>query len=310
MKVFTKKVEKFIIITNKIAKVLFDRRFNKVFYKTELVKVRTGGNKSNSVEVSVSVDYQNLKKQGLEIPESMRLTPYDREIHNAVVSLYEAGNEYASPNMIQKILSGNKEYEGGNQKSLTQISRQRIMSSLHKMKETIIEIDASEEGRAYKKAEYKYSGKLLPIDFVQEVILNNNTVKDCIQILRTPPLLEYSKLRRQLTSVNIELLAVLSNRETHVLIRDYLLGEIQWMKYSSKRKNVILYETLEEYLGTQLQGDVDSINHKRKRLRENVIKCLEYWITQKYIKGYTEDKDRNTITKVLILFQNTKRKER
>ena len=104
MKIFTKKIDKFIIITNKIAKVLFDGRFNEVFYNTELVKVRTGSNKSKPIEVAVSIDYQGLKKQGLEIPESERLTPYDREIHNAVVSLYEAGNEYATPNMIQKIL--------------------------------------------------------------------------------------------------------------------------------------------------------------------------------------------------------------
>ena len=121
--------------------------------------------------------------------------------------------------------------------------------------------------------------------------------------------MEYSKLRRQLTSVDIELLAVLSNREAHVLIRDYLLGEIQWMKYSSRRRNIILYKTIEEYLGTLLQGDNDSCNHKRKRLRENVIKCLKYWVNKKYIKGYTENKDRNTITKVLIMLQNTKRKE-
>lgn len=309
MNIFTKKVDKFVIITNKIAKVLFDRRLNEVFYKTELVKVRTGRNKSKHVEVSVSVDYQGLKKKGLEIPESERLTPYDREIYNAVVSLYEAENEYATPNMIQKILSGNKEYGDGTRKSLTQTNRQSILSSLNKMKETIIEIDASQEGSEYKKAEYKYSGKLLPINFIQAVTLNNNTVKDCIQILRTPPLLEYSKLRRQLTSVDIELLAVLSNREAHVLIRDYLLGEIQWMKYSSRRRNIILYKTIEEYLGTLLQGDTDSCNHKRKRLRENVIKCLKYWVNKKYIKGYTENKDRNTITKVLIMLQNTKRKE-
>ncbi len=309
MKIFTKKIDKFIIITNKIAKVLFDGRFNEVFYNTELVKVRTGSNKSKPIEVAVSIDYQGLKKQGLEIPESERLTPYDREIHNAVVSLYEAGNEYATPNMIQKILSGNKEYGDGTRKSLTQTNRQSILSSLSKMKETMIEIDANEEGRAYKKAEYKYLGKLLPMYFVQAVTLNNNTVKDCIHILRTPPLLEYSKLRRQLTSVDIELLAVLSNREPHVLIRDYLLGEIQWMKYSSRRRNIILYKTIEEYLGTQLQGDADSVNHKRKRLRDNVVKCLKYWVSKKYIKGYTEDKDRNTITKVLILLQNTKRKE-
>ena len=46
-------------------------------YDNSLVNVKTGGSKISPVEVLVSVDYQGLKVQGRDIPESQRLTAYN-----------------------------------------------------------------------------------------------------------------------------------------------------------------------------------------------------------------------------------------
>ena len=287
--------------TSKIENALFDRRKNDVFYDNSLVAVKTGGNKITPVEVLVSVDYQGLREQGKNISKTQRLTTYDKEIHNAVISLYDAGNQYLSPNIIQNVLSGNKEYGDGSRKSLTVNGRQEVLTSLTKMMETSIKIDARKEGRAFNGNEYQYSGKLLPLDFVKEVSLNNNPAKDCFHFLRCPPLLEYSRLRKQLTSADIALLGILTNRREHILLKGYLLSELLWMKYSKKRRPIIRYDTLWEYLGLNLSANNDDVIHKRKNMRDNVKKCLNYWINIKFIKGYTEDKERNLFSKISVL---------
>jgi hypothetical protein len=301
MNVFTQKVEKFLMPTSKIENALFDRRKNDAFYDNSLVIVKTGGSKTTPVEVLVSVDYHGLREQGKDITESQRLTAYDKEIHNAVISLYNAGNQYLSPNIIHNVLSGNKEYEGGSRKSLTVNGRQEVLTSLSKMMETSIEIDARKEGRAFTGEEYQYSGKLLPSCFVNGVSLNNNPVKHCLHLLSSPPLLEYSKVRRQLTSVDVYLLGVLTTRVIHVVVKNYLLRELLWMKHSKERKRVIRYDTLQEYIGSVSSGSKDDITHRRQRLRANVIRCLNYWVSQDFIKGYREEKERNIFSKVVLI---------
>ena len=301
MNVFTQKVEKFLMPTSKIENALFDRRKNDAFYDNSLVVVKTGGSKLKPVEVLVSVDYQGQREQGKDIPEIQRLTAYDKEIHNAVISLYNAGNQYLSPNIIYNVLSGNREYKDGSRKSLTVSARQEVIFSLTKMRQTSMEINATKEGRAFNGDEYKYSGRLLPSDFVSGVSLNNNPVQYCLHLLRSPPLLEYSKVRRQLTSVDVCLLGVLSSRANHVVIRNYLLRELLWMKHSKKRKRVIRYDTLQEYIGSVSSGSNDDITHRRKRLRANVIRCLNYWVSQDFIKGYREEKERNIFSKVVLI---------
>lgn len=300
MNIFTTKVKKFIFLTNKIQKVLFDQGKNNVFYEKSVVAVRTGGTEKEPVEVLVSLDFKNFKEVGAKFNENDKLTAYDGEIHNAVISLYDSGNQYFSPNMILNVLSGNKEYNTGRGKSATKNNQSKVILSLDKMRNTSIKIDASGEGRAFHKDDYQYSGNLLPFNFESGVSLNNNLVTNCIHLLRSPPLLEYSRLRKQLTTVNIDLLEVLSNRILHILIRDYLLKEILWMKYSRSRKRVIRYDTLQKSICVEFLGTSDVKNHKIKILRDNVKKCLEYWVSKNFIKGYSEEKERNIISKVII----------
>ena len=300
MDIFTKKVKKFILLRNKIQQVLFDQNKNNAFYENYIVKVKTGGTKSNPVEVSVKIDFQNMKNNGATIPEKNRLTAYDKAIHNAIVTLYDAGNNYFTSNMISNVLSGDKEYENGKRKSVTMNNFRKIISSLEKIGQTTIEIDTSEESRAFNQEEYRYSGNLLNFNFEKGMFLNNNSVYYCVHLLSSPPLLEYSRLRKQLSSADIKLLRVLSNRSTHIAIKCYLLQELLWMKYSKQRQRVIRYDTLQKYLGLTFSGSQDNILHQRKKLRDNVKKCFDYWVSMKFIKEYAEEKERNEFSKIVI----------
>ena len=84
-----------------------------------------------------------MKKLGVTIENEQRLTPYDREIHNAVSTLCAAGNEYINPQMIFQVLSGNT----GQRAKISNEAREKILRSIDKMRYTEIEIDATEEVR-------------------------------------------------------------------------------------------------------------------------------------------------------------------
>ena len=289
MNIRTNKVTNFIFPMSKIENALFDQRTNRVFYENSLVQVSTGADKSPAV-VDVTIDFNGVKSQGHEMPEFNRLKNYDREIHDAIASLYDAGNHYISSRMIANVLSGCKN------RRITAESHARILSSINKMRCTELTIDASREAESFKINNYQYSGSLLPFTVVSDAVMNNNKVQDCINLSGGFPLLEYAKLRKQLASADVNLFGSMSTRQLHVEMKGYLCRQVLWMKHAKNRKRVIRYETLQDYLCLKV---LDS--HKRKEVREDVAECLEYWKKLSFIKGYVERKEDRKFAKVEII---------
>ena len=164
LNVLTKRVKSFVLPTAKVATVVFT---NSVFYENSSVRVRTGGTKCNPVEVGVTLDYKAYRRNSEVIPEECRLTSYDRIIYSAVVSLYEAGNKYFTPRMILNVLSGSSH------KSITGNAGERIIDSLHRMRNISITVDANNEAEEFGVEDFQYSGSLLPCEEVDGVCLNN-----------------------------------------------------------------------------------------------------------------------------------------
>ena len=285
----------YVLITARVEKEIFNQYSNSIFYENSLVGVRTGGNRNNPVEIFINVDFQQIKQQGSSISQSHRLNFYDREIHDAVVTLYEASNTFISVRMILNALAG------GNINRITEITGKHILGSVEKMRDTQIDIDCSDEANAFKSEDFQYSGMLLPCRFVGKVPLNNNIARQCIEILAPPPLLGYAKLRRQFSSINSELLNVLTVRREHLMLKLYLLRELVWMKNPhSKRNNSISLETIYKYLDLKITANKDDERHQRKTIRDNIKKCLEFWIAKKFIKGYDSEKNERQFSKVVI----------
>jgi len=97
-----------------------------------------------------------LQSHGKPIPNENWLNVYDREIHDAIVTLNEAGNNFISVRMILNVLAGRSVNR------ITEKTREYIEASIVKMMNTQILINASDEAKAFKAKDFQYSGELLP----------------------------------------------------------------------------------------------------------------------------------------------------
>ncbi|MBR0168141.1 MAG: hypothetical protein IJQ08_05685, partial [Synergistaceae bacterium] len=130
--------------TTKVEGLAFDPERNPAIYSA-LVPVRIDVSRRKSqrkkIETLFYIDFKELKQRGVSIDYEYLLTPYDREIHNAVATLASAGNEYINPSMIFQLLSGNT----GTTNDMSPETRKSILRSIDIMMATLVTIDASAE---------------------------------------------------------------------------------------------------------------------------------------------------------------------
>ena len=82
-----------------------------------------------------------------------RFTSYDREVHDGVVTLYEAGNRVITPSMVYRAMNGMADSEKISPQAVGAVTR-----SLDKSRRIMVYIDFSQEARAYNnncKATYE-----------------------------------------------------------------------------------------------------------------------------------------------------------
>ncbi len=283
--------------TTKLENVIFDSRKNSALYdnKVAAIDINVGSHGKKNITTIASIDFNDMKKMGVLISHEKWITPFDREILSIVSSLYAAGNEYQSPQMIFQAMSGNKE-----KVKLTPEIRTKIIESLRKLRSTTIEFDASQEEKVGWVKKGKYEGSLLPSERIEVVELNGQQVLDCIHFLRSSPLYVYAEEKNQISRVNIEMLQAPVNSTTeNIELKFHLLRLISSMKNSkSKLKPVIRYDTLYEYLG--IDENESDIKHRKKDIRDRVKKILGFWVEKEFILGFDEEKEGKTIAKIKI----------
>ena len=283
---------------SKVENTAFNNRRNRHFYNDKRpVHIEVGKQKGRLVDALISIDFKEMKKLGVTIENEQMLTPYDREIHNAVSTLCAAGNEYINPQMIFQVLSGNT----GPRAKMSNEAREKILRSIDKMRYTEIEIDAAEEVRAGWNKKASYKGALIPSERVEIVKLNGQETVDSIHLFRNPPLYDYANNKNQIDRVDIKMLnAPISNTPENIELKGYLMRQISTMKNShSKLRPVIRYDTLYEYLCVEAPNP-DALKHKQKEIRDKTKKFLDFWVQEGFIVGYSEEKEGRTIAKLKI----------
>ena len=109
LKITTRRAKEAVFGVSKIEGMAFDSEKNDYLYNDEYpVSIWVGTLKKRKVETIVSIDFNEMKKLGVTFTNEQRLNPFDREVHNAAATLYAAGNEYMTPQMIWGALSGNR----------------------------------------------------------------------------------------------------------------------------------------------------------------------------------------------------------
>lgn len=241
-------------------------------------------------------------------------TGYDSCVHNSVITLWEAGNDTITAEMVARAMSNKTESE-----KISPQQQGAITKSLDKMRGIHVLANLSEEMQKRKVTingepvtEFVLDSYLLMMDKVK--VTAGGTTKTAYHIVKEPVLLTYSKMTGQLLTVKAGLMDIkkissgkisgvsIANTETRQPIKEYLLRRIEVMKYARRQKhgnqsNRILFDTL--YRET---GNDGASRTEQNRIREYIYQVLDYWTAAGYITGYTVVTEGKKIRGIDILF--------
>ena len=273
-------------ITNKLAQL---REFN---------EITVARRKNLTIQTAVTIDCPAHMK----IDGNFQLSNYDKSIINGVVSILESGNSSFTVPMLYHAMTGkeNPTVDDG--------LMEDIKAKLDTMRRLSINIDLTEEIKAHmidrridgagEVDSFTIEGYLLPLNKYVGVV--NGKRSEMYQIIDTPPLHSYAKLKNQITTVPIDLLkAPLNNNATTIPLKTYLLSRIEGMKnqHNKLTRDKILFESVYREL-----GDLGSDKKRKKRIRDYTEIVLKHFVDMGYITRYEIVKEGRTINGVRIFW--------
>lgn len=245
------------------------------------VAVERRGSKKK-IDTIVSINFEELDEKGVQISNARSLTAYDREVHDAILTLYVDGeNSYVTGAMIYQAMVGNPKA------TLNPKQAEAISNSVTKLMYTRLTIDATQEAQAYGFEKFKYSGYLLPAERVTAAI--NGNITECLHLFRSPPLYDYAGRKKQVGRVDIKLLnSPLNKNDETISLQGYLRRRILAMKNNPKLSPSIVYETVYEALKISAPTD-GALRKKKLDVRKKIKTILDYWKDESFILGYVEN---------------------
>lgn len=216
--------------------------------------------------------------EGVDILSNKGFTAFDREVHDAIVSLFIAGNKFITPSMVFRTMAGKTNSEYINPEKIEEIRR-----SIEKCLFSKLTIDASQELTAYKDLQATYSGALIAAESMT-VTMNGQRVT-AYRLLTTPILYRYAAGKNQIAQVPIELLNTPLNKTNDVIVlQGYLIRRIEAIKNpKAKISNTILYETIYKTMSAEA-----ATKQKKDKIRKECKAILDYWVKMGYIVSYEE----------------------
>lgn len=248
--------------------------------------------KKNEIRTYNSLAYEG---ENVSITGRYEFTAYDRAIHNAVCSLYAAGNDIVTPAMVYRAVTGITETEYVSPQSI-----EAVLNSLDKSRFMRLKVDFTEEAKArgFDVDKTMIDSYLLPAEAV--VVKTGGHEMAAYKILKTPALYQYSQRTKQIISIPLELLdtkVATRNTEEIIPIKEYLVRRIEIMKNDDSMGNKILYETIFDEVGLK-----DIIKQKSLVLRNSIKAILELWKDKGYIHNFEEYKMGRSIKGIAIFF--------
>lgn len=250
---------------------------------TELVTIP-----SKNVIVTV-----NLWKDKDVALSSNNITLYDLAVMDAVYTLYCNGCAAFTPEMVARVMSGDLKAYIKSQKAGS------ITRSLRKLAFIRITLDCTEE---YKARGIKiradgsalFTDYLLPMSEIQLKAVNGDTYLDGFSVKEVPILYDYAKRIGKIASVPTSLLDIpgVSDTDDGILVKRYLIQRIEELKRArnkSELKEIIYYdsETKQGALSDLwYDEEFKNVRDKKAKLHKLVIKALESFISEKYIREY------------------------
>lgn len=290
--ILTKTPKTWITPLGKVIDLAFDGEGR--LYDAEPILVKINSRKSKKEILSAA--NLNFDDRRIQITGKKELTSYDREVHDAIVTLYVGeGNEYITPQMIYRTMTGNKNIR------LMPKQKNTIINSIEKMMYSRIKIVASQqECEAYGFDEFSYDGALLFAEKLTATL--NNNILEAYHLLREPVFYTCANKKNQIERLNIKLLdSPVNKNKENIILQGYLYRRILAMKNSKKMKPVIVYDTVYKYLDIQAVSEA-SLRNKKAKIRKTIKKILDYWKEQNFITSYAENNCKNEIVSITIRY--------
>lgn len=221
---------------------------------------------------------ESLANEAPEFKDTEKLTPFDKSVFNAVVSIF-AYNE--SPYFTAKQIATYLFY--GDNPCKSQPSKKQVelvKESIEKQSKIDMSI------KLVKQEGLEFSGAMLPVREIA-YILYGQKVRG-YEMTSTPPLHEYAMHMGLVSNIPSSMLNVPMNLTSEKLvIRDYLLREIGHIMLDSDWNNIISVDTI---LKQAYEDPKGITRNKRKKELVFIRTALDCWKEKKIIKGYTENK--------------------
>lgn len=308
--------EKYVVPNNKLANTMTRGIID--IGRITLEESRRGAKKLVETTCILTYEGDNVHLSGRQ-----PFTEYDRNVYNAVSSLYIYGDQshVVTPAMVYRAMTGLTDSEKPTAGQLAAVTR-----SLDKMRFIRARIDCTEElkmRRITLNSKQINGGEidtyLLPADAIK-VQAGGQTVR-AYRIIKTPILYEYAAAVKQVLTLPASVLDVkeisemtvdgakkltigarLPNTESRILIKGYLIRRIEGMKGKNGLSNPVIslydYERDgETHQGLySIAGKADAKDLEAKRIRTDVEKMLAYWQATGYIKAFEAQTQRRKIT--------------
>lgn len=279
-------LQKHLIPNNKLANSL-----TKDIIDIGLVELDMGRKKGDIITRCIlSYSGDNVK-----LTSRQSFTEYDRQVSDAVTSLYEYGDEshIITAATVYRTMVHATETETPSPQQIEAVTR-----SLDKMRFVRVQIDCTEE---LKRRNIEFNGTqitggkidtyLLALDKM-EVIAGGQKVV-AYKVIKTPILYEYSRLTGQVITVPANLLDIrdksgarIANTERRIAIKGYLMRRISIMKgqNGTKQSRHIIFESLYSDI-----GETHELSRRDQQLiRDYAGLVLDNWKREHFIKDYRE----------------------
>lgn len=172
------------------------------------------------------------------VESSTLITQYDLSVHEAVISLFEAGRAQMTVRDVCRVMGANYKNPG---KATIKATRESISKQL----QTLIDIDRTAELRNRKitidgeeVAEIKQKAQMLQ-GVLTTVKMSNGKCAECLELSSEPILWHLDKAFKQVTAWPQSLIEEMSKavQPTHqsIIIRDYVIKRVQWAKNSQAK---------------------------------------------------------------------------
>lgn len=252
----------------------------------------------------VTIDLQKDEDVTLS---SKNITLFDLAVMDSTYTLFKNGCRTFTPEMVARIMSGNVKGDVKPQKAGA------VTKSLRKLALIRVTLDCTEEyierGIKLRKGDRAlYTDYLLPMSEVQLKSVNGSVYLNGFELKEMPVLYEYAERIGRIASVPIGLMHVpgITDTDDGILVRRYVIQRIEELKRArnkAKLNNIIYYDT-ERERGAMSElwysENFKNIRDKKAKLHKMVVKILDSFKKEQYIKDYIEIVEGRSIVGVEI----------